>query len=93
VRSRMFCGVFQGCSHENGNLAGATDIHALNGVPTVRDRLNAVADSDRTATSTCVVAWMIAVGAMLPMSRAPRVEPAHPPAPPFPTVVMARRSA
>jgi predicted nucleic acid-binding protein len=34
-------------------------IHALNGVPTVRDRLNAVADSDRTATSTIVVAELI----------------------------------
>ena len=34
-------------------------IHALNGVPTVRDRLNAAADSDRTVTSTIVVAELV----------------------------------
>ena len=31
-------------------------IHALNGVPAVRDRLNAAADNDRMLTSTIVVA-------------------------------------
>ena len=34
-------------------------IHALNGVPTVRDRLNAAADNDRIVTSTIVVAELI----------------------------------
>lgn len=34
-------------------------IHALNGVAKVRDRLNAAVDSDRTLTSTIVVAELI----------------------------------
>jgi tRNA(fMet)-specific endonuclease VapC len=34
-------------------------IHALNGVPRVRDRLNAAADADRLMTSTIVVAELI----------------------------------
>jgi tRNA(fMet)-specific endonuclease VapC len=34
-------------------------IHALNGVPRVRDRLNAVADSERLVTSKIVVAELI----------------------------------
>jgi tRNA(fMet)-specific endonuclease VapC len=34
-------------------------IHALNGVPRVRERLNAVSDSDRVVTSTIVVAELI----------------------------------
>lgn len=34
-------------------------IHALNGVPTVRDRLNATTASDRVATSTAVLAELI----------------------------------
>jgi tRNA(fMet)-specific endonuclease VapC len=34
-------------------------VHALNGVPEVRDRLNSAADSDRTLTSTIVVAELI----------------------------------
>jgi predicted nucleic acid-binding protein len=36
-----------------------TIIHALNGVPEVRDRLNAAADSDRMLTSTIVMAELI----------------------------------
>ena len=36
-----------------------TIIHALNGVPRVRDRLNAVPDSDQIVTSTVVVAELI----------------------------------
>ena len=34
-------------------------IHALNGVPKVRDRLTSAADGDRTLTSTIVVAELI----------------------------------
>jgi tRNA(fMet)-specific endonuclease VapC len=36
-----------------------TIIHALNGVPRIRDRLNAVPDGDRIAASTIAVAELI----------------------------------
>jgi predicted nucleic acid-binding protein len=36
-----------------------TVVHALNGMPSVRDRLNALADGDRVVTSAIVVAELV----------------------------------